>query len=266
MTHTMVGLAGEITTVSEDLASPGTRTTARWHNHEAEVRGRETSRLEALESFITPDGSLWNSSFGALHRFVGRSWEALAALAWPLSANGRPLEVGFGLRAVNESGPPWVLLDSDREQLLRLSYGPSMTDVRLDAVSSDHWGGPIKVRDAISWSKDRLLLATDRGLRTLTVSTSELASPPIDVGGRAVARLCRDTLGRLWIGGEGLTLIDVEHKVIHPLDALPAAGRCAVEAIAADPGRPGGIIAAIEGRGVVFVQVSGTTPAERERR
>ena len=113
----------------------------------------------------------------------------------------------------------------------------------------------LKVRDAISWSRGEVLLATDRGLRTFAIDGGKISTPPLNTGGRAVSHLVRDGRGRLWLGGEGLAVLAADGKTLHPLDALPMLGRSKVVAVAADPAHPDGAIAAVEGRGVVFVRV-----------
>ena len=137
-----------------------------------------------------------------------------------------------------------------------------MNDVRLQVLPIRDNLGQIKVRDAIRWSNEELLLATERGLRTFTLGTSKVGSQAIETGGRRIARLCRDTVGRLWIGGDGLTLFDADGKSLHSLDSLPMVGEREIVAMAADPGHPGGIIAALEGRGVVFVQATASLSGE----
>ncbi len=79
-----------------------------------------------------------------------------------------------------------------------------------------------------------------------------MAPFPIDPG-RKIRRLARDGLGRLWLGGEGLIL--VEGGKVQAMDTLPMLDREEVRALAADPDHRDGIVAAIEDRGVVFVRV-----------
>jgi hypothetical protein len=166
---------------------------------------------------------------------------------------------GAALRAVNEADPPWILLDPINEVLVRLSAGPNVVVPRLAVLSPADVGAepPLKVRDAIPWATGELLLATDRGLRTLAIEGGKLATPPLNAAGRVISHLTRDDRGRLWLGGEGLAVLDVDGKALRPLDELPMLGRSRIEALAADPGCADGAVAAIEGRGVVFVRVDG---------
>ncbi len=80
--------------------------------------------------------------------------------------------------------------------------------------------------------------------------------PPLNAGGRPVSKLVRDGRGRLWLGGDGLAVLDADGRTLHPLDELPILGRqFKVEALAADAAKADGAIVAIEGRGVVFLSV-----------
>jgi hypothetical protein len=100
-----------------------------------------------------------------------------------------------------------------------------------------------------------VLLATDRGLRTFAIDGGRITVPPLIAGGRPVSHLAQDGHGRLWLGGEGLAVLDADGKALHPLDALPVPGRSKTDALAADPGHAEGAVAAVEGRGVVFMRV-----------
>ena len=141
--------------------------------------------------------------------------------------------------------------------VFRLTYGSGSKDSRMEVIPPIQAGRPepLKVRDAIAWSNGELLLATDRGLRTFAIDGGRLAVPALETGGRSVSRLTRDGRGRLCLGGEGLAVLDVHGRTVHPLDELPMLGRLTIQALAADPAHPDGAIAAVKGRGVVFVRV-----------
>ncbi len=257
-TTTLVGRDRSIMTVSATNELPGTRTTARWRNGKAEVLGREVSGLNPSACFLTPEGRLWNAERGILRHFVDGRW----AVAAPYTeARGFDLRawigVGYGLRAVNDAGPPWTLLDRQHGQLVRLSYGPGSKDPRLNAVPLTDAGQPLKVRDAIPWTKAELMLLTDRGLKIVATGGDKPAEVPIDTGGRSIARICRDGRGRLWLGGDGLAVVEAGGKAPQWLDDLPMMGRSTVDALAADPEHADGVIAAVRERGVVFVRVVG---------
>jgi hypothetical protein len=72
---------------------------------------------------------------------------------------------------------------------------------------------------------------------------------------RAIRRIARDGLNRLWLGGDGLWMIDADGKRLHDLSPLPMVGRSAVAALAADPSRRDGVIVSLGVRGVVFIKV-----------
>jgi hypothetical protein len=52
-------------------------------------------------------------------------------------------------------------------------------------------------------------------------------------------------------------VLEADGHTLYPLDELPRLGRSRIQALAADPAHPDGAIAAVEGRGVVFVRVEG---------
>ena len=269
-TNTLIGRDGSIFTISATGTSPGTRTTARWRRARPKSWGGRTRILDPDACFLTPDGQLWNiasrvsrqladdqrETTEALKRFVGGQW-AEAAHFPGLNGPGRKARFVFrwGLRPINDAGPPWIVLDAGNRPLLRLAYGADFQHPRLSRHPLGRARKALAIGDASPWTKSSLLLATDRGLRLLTVEGDTLAASPIDLGARTVSRICRDARGRLWLAGEGLAVVEAVGKTIYPLDDLPMLGRAGVDALAADPEHPDGVIAAIRGRGVVFVRV-----------
>jgi hypothetical protein len=94
----------------------------------------------------------------------------------------------------------------------------------------------------------------------------ELAPPPEVVeadpfGGAGLvfhrpSRSCVDGLGRPWVALRGLRTIDARAGWIQDFEALPMLGaETRVLGVYPDRATPGGIIAMLEGRGVVFVRV-----------
>ncbi|HWE37072.1 MAG TPA: hypothetical protein VG406_10935, partial [Isosphaeraceae bacterium] len=261
-TRVLVGPAGAIYTVSATNGN-GTSTTARRISGKSEVLGRESSHLYVSYSFITPDGALWNAGFGDLRRFADGRWRSVAALpgAGPLDEQGfrtgdTNFSIGYGLRAIGDAGPPWLLLDRDDKQILGLSYGPDFKEPKLDAVKVVENGATLKVHDAIPWSKGELLLATEKGLRRLDIASGKVEPSPLPAPDRPITSLARDGLGRVWLAGEGLWLADPDGTRLHDCGPLPMMGRTTVVTIAADPGHRDGIIVSLGERGVAFVRIS----------
>ncbi len=169
-TRVLVGRDGAIFTINVGPITPGTRTTARWRDGKAEVLGRHASTLEPSSCFLTPDGQIWNADEHQLRRFAGGLWSHASRFLWPPEANLEDnLGIGWGLRTVNEAGPPWIVLDGHNELLLRLTYRRGVQGPALGVIVQTEAGREprLKVRDAIAWTKGELLLATDRGLRHL---------------------------------------------------------------------------------------------------
>ncbi len=262
-TRILVGPDGGVYTVSSTGGTPRTRTTARRVGGKTEVLGREASSLNVRAGFLTPDGTLWNAWYGDLQRFADARWQSVAALpgAGPLDVRGyrtgdTNFPVGWGLQTIGDAGPPWLLLDRHDKQLLHLAYGPDFKDPKLEAVKLVENAISLKLHDAIPWSKGELLLATDKGVRRFDIAPAKTQASPLPIPDRPVTSLARDSLGRVWMGGEGLWIVDADGKRLHDRGPLPMIGRTSVATIAADPDHRDGVIVALEGRGVAFVRVS----------
>lgn len=252
-TRVLVAPGGAIVTVSATNMSPGTRTTARREGGKTRRIGREVSSLNPSASFLTADGTLWNTNFGELLRFdQGRGrWRPL-----PGAMQGRG---AWELRPLNPDGPPWLLLNPDGGPLWRLEAGPRGANVRLGPVDLREGGKPLRVSDAIPWTKGSLLLSTDAGLRVCSPSTLAVSHPdpelpvPPDLG--PTTAMTRDGLGRLWLGNaRGLWLVEPGAKSPEPLDRVPWVGRSEVADLAPDPHHPDGVIAALGTRGVASIR------------
>ena len=155
---------------------------------------------------------------------------------------------------MNQTGPPWLLIDRQEEQLVRIFRIPGIDKLRIATITAQEDGRVPAIYDAIPWTKEKLLLATDRGLRTFEIASDKVAQPALPDPKRLARRLCRDGRGRLWIGGEGLVMIDTGGRTIHTFDALPMLGRSTIDTLAADPGHADGVVAALSERGLLFVQ------------
>jgi ligand-binding sensor domain-containing protein len=97
-------------------------------------------------------------------------------------------------------------------------------------------------------------VATNQGLRTFEISSGKISQPALPALDRQFRRLCRDGLGRLWMGGDGLVMIDPDGKTLHAFDALPMLGRSPINALATDPSHPEGVVVAMGTRGLIFIQ------------
>jgi hypothetical protein len=70
---------------------------------------------------------------------------------------------------------------------------------------------------------------------------------------RVRQRLARDGSGRLWLGGDGLSIVESDGNVVE-LDPLPGAGTRRVNVLVPDPDHPDGIVAAFD-RSVIFARM-----------
>ncbi len=252
-TRLLVGPDGSLFSVSAGQWSPGMRATVRWRDGKAEILGQEKSDLSPEDSFITGDGTLWNGGFGSLRQFMNGKW-AVVSIWDPAVRQGEFTRLWSGLRAVTAVGPPWILLDRHHKMLVRLHKDPKGDQLPLVMLPIREGERVLAIHDAIPWINKTLLLATDQGLRTFEIASGKVSRPALPALDQQVKRLCSDGLGRLWMGGEGLVLIDPDSKTTHPCDALPMLGRAPIDALAADPSHPEGIVAAMRARGLIFVQ------------
>ena len=147
LTHFMVGAKGALFSMSasRDAVAVPLRVEAgvltRWIGgkpKEAICEGTSPSRC-----FVTPDGEFWNAMDMFLGRLEGERWSILALTPGNNEERMRngfePLEhaagVGANLRALDIAGPPWILLDREKAQLLKLAYEPDVSKPHMTLVS-----------------------------------------------------------------------------------------------------------------------------------
>lgn len=236
-----VAPGGTIFTAADTNVTPGRRVVMRWRGGAGEILWSDPkSLLGASHSFMTPDGTLWSAPGGDLLRFDGHSWQRVGATPTMLY---RPEVLG-------PERPPWVLLDHHESSLYRLDP----TRGALEPLEATSAGDKLSVLGGVPWQKGSLLLITTQGLRVLPLPGGPAAGPPF-AAPEGVRALAHDTLGRLWLGGEGLWVYDPKTGHLEGLDAVPVIGHREVTAIAPDPDRPGGVIASL-GAAIVFLDVA----------
>ena len=246
-TRVLVGPKGGIYTVSDSNVGPGTRTTARRVDGKSERIGRETSSLDPSSTFITADGTLWNTYGRDLKRFEQGAWETVARL---------PRRAAYSrLVSVDSNGPPWLLLEPASADMWRLETGVPGTDGRVTRVEIREGEQRRSIYDAIPWSDGALLLATDAGLRVFAPEAEKLSRVDFPEPEHPATVLVRDGRGRLWLGGgHGLALSERGAKAADVFDRVPWVGRSAVSDLAPDPEREDGVIVALDSRGVAFIR------------
>ncbi|MHC5540423.1 hypothetical protein ACYOEI_19555, partial [Singulisphaera rosea] len=254
-TSVLIGPGGAIYTVSGTGVSSGTRATGRRVDGKSIRIGREASSLDPSSSFITADGTLWNASSDDLKTFTKGRWERVA-----------PFQDGLlsRLTSLNTNGPPWMLLDGDYDNLWRLAHDAPGNKPQLTKVEVVEAGERLHVDDAIAWTDDSVLLATNAGLRAYSVKTRKLSRVDFPEPPQPATTLVRDGLGRLWMGcgtiwtdrksTRGLWLGEPGAKTTVGFDRVPWVGRSEVFAIIPDPHHADGVIVALGTRGVAFVR------------
>jgi hypothetical protein len=215
-------------------------------NGTAQVLGRDQTSAWASETFITPDGRLWTATNGTLSLFQSNRWQRV----------GTADESFVELFALGTEGPPWFLRDDSEGRLFRLTVGSGEMDTKLELVGLKEDGSALSISDGVDWVKGVLLLATTKGLRTYEMASGKLAPAPLPALERDILVLARDRLGRLWLGGQGLAMVETGSKTVHTFDTLPVPGVRKVTALAADQAHGDGVIAALGAQGVVFVRAA----------
>jgi hypothetical protein len=250
-TKVLAGPRGDLVTINLAAMRPGTLTTAAWRGGRAVVLGREISDLFSRNTFVTPDGELWNLWYGDIKRFENGWWHRVGTYkAKPPEDAG--IDIGVGLRALAAGGPPWIVFDSREGQLLTLDPGATPGAAHLAArVVKDAAGKPRRVHDAVAWRAGELLLATDAGLAVYAIASGKLGATPFSAPPLAVTRLYLDRKDRLWLGGaRGLWMVEGRRGAPRSFDALPMIAGSTVEVIAADAD-PDGVVVSLGERGVV---------------
>lgn len=135
----------------------------------------------------------------------------------------------------------------EHEALLTIEETP-FTDKSRDYAES--------VTAAIPWAENQLMVATEEEIALLDMKTRRhyRQSKP----GAGSDTLCRDGLGRVWVGGPGLW---ISNSTTTPLSlrpvSIPELSRFYVYSLIADPEHPDGVLASLGGtRGLIAVRVS----------
>jgi hypothetical protein len=242
--------------------------TGKWDEGGFKVMSQEDVALEPDDTFATPDGQLWNVDNQGLWNFSAGKWRMVmsmpagshggtgvfegqdrAGLASVKSAVGEPLHFVDGV------GPPWIGLPfgSFTWAMARLDLNEAGGVPLIDEIPVSIDGHRVQIRDAISYDKGRLLLATNQGLCLFDLRWSNcqaLAPKGLD---NEVAVILRDHSNRVWLGGGGLWQLEDEARArpVHPAISMLAEAEIVSMAESSD----GRLALGLAGRGAVVVEV-----------
>ena len=246
--------------------------TGQWKGGNFQVMSQEDLALEPDDTFATPDRQLWNVDNQGLWNFSSDKWRMVMRL--PSSSHGVLAEgetafdmrggerilsvksaVGEPLRFVAGVGPPWIGLPfaAFAWTMARLDLNEAGGVPLIDDVPVSIDGARVQIRDALAWSKGRLLLATNHGLCLYDLRWGNCQALHPSGLDDEVGIIVRDGSKRVWLAGRGLWLLESEGlaRPLHP--AIPALAEADVVAMAEAP--DGRLALGLAGRGAVMLDV-----------
>jgi hypothetical protein len=207
------------------------------------ILGSEESTVEPEDVFLSPDGQLWSVDPQGLWTFSDSHWRLRGKCP-----------VAEPLRFIPGVGPPWIALPRGPRgtSLIRFDANDKGEAALLDDMPVRVKGAAVEVSDALSWGKDRLLVAGDQGLCVFDTTTRFCELLSVNGLDEAPSLLLRDSQKRVWLAGRGLWLLDDNRARPLPL-SLPFLGYAPILSLAAlDDGR---LVVGLEGRGAAIVSV-----------
>jgi hypothetical protein len=246
--------------------------TGQWKGGSFQVMSQEDLALEPDDTFATPDRKLWNVDNQGLWNFSAEKWRMVMSM--PSSGHGalaggesaldmqggqRILSVksavGEPLRFVAGVGPPWIGLPfaASAWTMARLDLNEAGGVPLIDEVPVAIDGVRVQIRDALAWSKGRLLVATNQGLCLYDLRWGNCQAFHPSGLDDEVGIIMRDRSKRVWLAGRGLWLLENEGlaRPLHP--AVPALTEADVVAMAEAP--DGRLALGLAGRGAVILDV-----------
>jgi hypothetical protein len=214
------GVADSLLIVPSACNDRESRRLLRWRDGQVDTLCEWTGPVGDVVT--TPDGLLWH--------FTGNRIEILSGNGWMEAGDCDGLD---SIRVVSEAGPPWLLMD----RLLT----PERIEHRLQRLWYERDGVPASVgdlavaglRDAVPLSPFRTLVLTDAGLRILDARSLVWSKSDVPVPSRGIRKLARDRQGRIWMGGDGLWVVD--GGAVTDVGAALSTTGSDVIALAADP-------------------------------
>jgi hypothetical protein len=238
---------GTLYTVNGTRTHPGQLAIVRWRQGRPMVLAAEAdSSLDLSRTFMTPEATFWTRGphGGLLRLGSDGTWESAGSRvrSFPERASG-----------VSADRPPWILL-TPKGELSRLSLLNGKEAVLEPIEVKDHDGKPVRVTDAVAWPAARYLLATDAGLQTLDPSTGIVSPADLPAVEDRIRVLGRDGLGRLWLGGESVWVVDGEAKTIRTVDCQTRGIGRSAYAMGADAGHDDTMLVSLPG-GMAMIRV-----------
>ena len=122
----------------------------------------------------------------------------------------------------------------------------------LDVRDSD--GRPVRVTDAVAWPTGRFLLATEAGLLALDPSTGAVLPANLPAVEDRIRVLGRDGLGRLWLGGESVWVVDGDATNVRKVECQTLGLGRSAYAMGPDAGHDDTMLVSVPG-GMAMIRV-----------
>ena len=238
---------GTLYTVNATRTRPGQLAIIRWRDGKPTILAAEAdSSIDPSRTFMTPDGTFWvlGPHGDLLHLGSDGTWD---------TAGSRLTSFPERASAISSDRPPWILL-TPRGELTRLSVKDGKHAV-LDGIDVKGGGGKfVRVTDAVAWPAGRFLLATDAGLRALDPSTGAVTPANLPAVDDQIRVLGRDGLGRLWLGGESVWVVDGDGTKVRKVDCQTTGIGRSAYAMGPDAGHEDTMLVSLPG-GLAMIRV-----------
>ena len=196
--------------------------------------------------FQTSDENIWYINVNNLFYFDSLRWSEKGTIKGWEELEHR----GFRYNSINQK-MPWIIKD-DNGKIMILNYDKDMTNLSFEArylIDKD----TLIILDGCTINNANVLL-TQNGLYSYDVVTNLLKKLKLELPDSTIELICCDEKGRIWLGGEGLYLVDdidsSDKSKIHKISSI---GNEAIATLVADKITKG-IIFAIYNRGIFFVK------------
>jgi hypothetical protein len=221
---------------------PGRMCLVRWTGSRQEVLAVEDGSFSIESIFATGDGRFWMCGLDRKLKLLrDNHWQDCADL---------PEERLFSVTALPAGPSRWLLIAGDTVLSMDCPPGEGVRVVTVELNPPD--GGMFWIDDAAAMPGGRVLLATRVGLCLYGPGAGQRQWQPFPTIPGRIESVFRDDAGRMWLGGEGLWMMDRDGRA-HDLSGVGLLAGATVAAIG-PAGGAGGVLASLGRRGLLFIR------------